>query len=91
MRISLTVGDVEKHVVEFSFNQLLGRAQFAIDCKVVDKRHRWFNEPVREVHETECGQFERTRIRIEKERLLLFASRYRVFVNSRLVNVLKGA
>jgi hypothetical protein len=91
MRISLTVGDVEKHVVDFSFNQLLGRVRLSIDTQVVKQSQRWFNEPISEVHETEVGHIERTRVRIEKERLVLFTSRYRVFVNSRLVDVVKGS
>jgi len=90
MRISLTVGEVEPHVVDFSYSQLFGRVTVAVDGQVVRCEQRWFNEPLFEAHEIEPGQMERTCVRIEKERLHLFASKYRVFVNSRLVNVLKG-
>ena len=91
MKISLTVGELEPHVVDFSFDQLLGRATVAVDGQVVKKQQRWFNEPNFESHEIEPGQTERYRVRIEKERLSLFASRYRVFVNSRLTEVREGA
>jgi len=91
MRISLTVGEVEQHLVDFSFEQLFGRATLTVDGQIVKRQQRWFNEPLLEVHEIEPGAVELNRVRIEKERLSLFGSRYRVFVNSRLVDVRQGA
>ena len=90
MKFRVEIGEVEKHVIEFSFNQLLGQLEIKIDrCKV--KRNTWLlNEPVRETHTFEVGRNERFNVRIEKERKPLVGERCRVFLNDRLFQYHEG-
>ena len=90
MKFSIEVGTNEKHLIEFNFNQLLGRVMLRVDGEVVLKKARWFSEPLVDRYEFEIGQFEPVRLRIEKERKLLIGSRYRVFVDQRLTQLYQG-
>ena len=90
MKLSLEFGEMEKNLLEFSFNQLLGTSVIKINNKVVKKHTRWFSEPLQQTHEVEVGKNEHWHIRIEKERKLLFGQRCRVFVNQRLARVCEG-
>ena len=90
MKLTLELGEQEKTVLEFHFNQLLGLSQIFINNKPVKTQRRWFSEPLQETHEVEVGEKERAHVRIEKERKLLFGQRYRVYVNQRLTRVCEG-
>lgn len=90
MKFSIELGTNEKHVFEFTFNQLFGRSVVKVDGREVFKRARWFSEPLAERYEFEVGQFEPVRLRIEKERKLIFASRYRIYLDNRLTQFYQG-
>ena len=90
MKFALEFGEAENHLLEFSFNQLLGTSIIKIDHKVIMKHTRWFSEPLQQTHEVEVGDHEHWRLRIEKQRKILFGQRYRVFVNQRLAKVCEG-
>ena len=90
MKFLIESGTHEKHLIEFNFNQLLGRSVVKVDGREVFKKARWFSEPLAERYEFEIGQFEPVRLRIEKERKLLFGSRYRIYLNNRLTQFYQG-
>jgi len=90
MKFSIEFGEKEKNLLEFRFNQLLGTVVIEVNHEVVFKHTRWFSEPIEETHDIEAGVNERWRIRIVKERKLLFGQWYRVFVNQRLARVFEG-
>jgi len=90
MKLVLELGEQEKTVLEFHFNQLLGLSQIFINNKPVKQQRRWFSEPLFEAHEVEVGEMEKAHVRIEKERKLLFGQKYRVYVNQRLTRVCDG-
>lgn len=90
MRFSLEVGEIERHVVEFSFDQLLGQLVIKVDKKEVKRQVRLFNEPIRETHTLRVGDGERLIVRIEKERKQLLGQRCKVFLNDRLYKLYDG-
>ncbi len=90
MKFSLEIGDAEKHVVEYEFNQLLGTLTIKVNDKPVKKHTRLFDEPVKELHVFVVGVQEKYSVKIEKERKLLFGQKNRVFVNDRLVKYCEG-
>lgn len=90
MKFSIEIGHNEKHLIEFSFNQLLGRSTMRVDGQEVFRKGRWFSEPRAEHYDFEIGQFEPVRVRIEKERKHLFGSKYRVFIDDRLTRLYHG-
>ena len=90
MRFIIEVGEVEKHLVEFSFNQLAGSLLIQVDNQPVLKTKRVFNEPVREVFQFMVGDAERLPVRIEKQRKPLFGHRNCVYVAERLTRVVEG-
>ncbi len=90
MKFCLEVGETERHLVEFDFNQLLGQILIKVNRKEVKRGVRLFNEPLRETHTIELGDGEHLIIRIEKERKLLFGEKCRVFLNNRLYKYYEG-
>jgi len=90
MKFCIEVGEIEKHLVEFNFNQLLGQVVIKVNRKEVSRKVRLINEPVREVHTIPVGEGERHVVRIEKERKQLLGSRCRVFLNDRLYKYYEG-
>ncbi len=90
MKLTLELGEKEKHLVEYHFNQLLGTSTIFVNHKAVKKHTRWFSEPLRETHEIEVGETEKCSVRIEKERKLLFGQKCRIYVNQRLTKVAEG-
>ena len=84
MRFNLQVGNTEKHLVEFNFNQLLGTLDIRVDNRSVFQSKRIFNEPVREVYHFVIDGSEKSDVRIEKRRKPLFGHHSAVFVNDRL-------
>jgi hypothetical protein len=87
VKFLLEIGEVEKHRLEYNFNQLLGSLSIKVDEKPFQQSVRLFNEPVNEVHVVVIGQQEKYTIRIEKQRKPLFGHRSRVFINNRLSKV----
>ena len=90
MRFALEVGETEKNLVEFSFNQLFGSTVITVNGQPVKKKLRLFSEPLQERHELEVGTNERHTVFIEKQRKLLFGQKFLVYVNQRLVKALHG-
>ena len=90
MKFALEVGETEKNIVEFGFNQLLGRTVIRVNRREVKKGVRLFSEPMYEEHAVDVGRQEKWQVRIKKERHQLVGAHYAVFVNNRLVNVYKG-
>jgi len=90
MKFHLEVGEVEKHIVEFKFDQLLGQLVIKVNKKEVKRSVRLFNEPMRETHTLQVGDGERVMVRIEKERKQLFGQKCRVFLNDRLYKCYEG-
>jgi len=90
MKFSIEVGASEKHVIEFTFNQLLGQSIVCVDGQEVFRKQRWLSEPLVDSYDFEIGQFEPVRVRIEKERKLIFASKYRIYLDNRLTQLRQG-
>lgn len=90
MKFTFEVGELEKHQVEFSFNQLLGSLCIKVDGQPVCSNVRLFNEPVLEVFDLAVGRGESRSVRIEKERKPLFGHLNRLYVDNRLVRVIDG-
>ena len=90
MRFNLEIGEAEKHVVEFDFDQLLGQLVIKVNKQEIKRSVRLFNEPMKEIHTLQVGDGEGVIVRIEKERKLLFGQRCRVFLNDRLYKYYEG-
>lgn len=90
MKFCLEVGEKEKHLIEFSYNQLLGEVLIRVNQKQIKRGVRLFNEPVLEMHTIRVGDGEHLTVRIEKERKLLFGEKCRVFLNDRLYKYYEG-
>lgn len=87
MKFTIEFGETEKQVLEYHFNQLMGRLVVKINQQPVTKSVRLVNEPIFEVHVIVVGRHEKHEVRIEKERTSTFTQRNRVFVDERLVKV----
>ena len=90
MRFSFEIGETEKNTVEFRFNQLMGRTVITVNGSEIRRTRRLFSEPIRDDFEFTVGEAEKIVVRIEKQRLLLLASKYRVLINRRLLAVQEG-
>lgn len=90
MKFNFEVGELEKHRVEFSFNQLCGILLIRVDNQRIYQSTRLLNEPVHEVFNFIVGDAERWPVRIEKRRKPLFGSRNVLYVNHRLMRVVEG-
>jgi hypothetical protein len=90
MKFKIEVGEVEKHLVEFHHNQLIGSLQIKVDQQTIYRNTRMLNEPTEEVYKFVVGQMERTEVRIEKIRKQLFGHRNSVYVGNRLARVYDG-
>lgn len=90
MKFSIEVGSAEKHLIEFQFNQLLGQSRVTVDGEEVFRKKRWLSEPLVDRFDFKVGQFEPVRVRIEKERKLIFGSKYRVYIDNRLTQLHQG-
>jgi len=87
MRFTLEIGNKDKHLVDFNFNQLYGTLVIRVDGRPIFQSKRVFNEPVREVYHFVIDGMEKSDVRIEKRRKLLFGHHNSVFVNDRLTRV----
>jgi hypothetical protein len=90
MKFCLEVGETERNLIEYAFNQLLGQLCIRVNQHEVKSNVRLFDEPLTETHTLEVGRQERLTVRIEKERKLLFGQRCRVYVNNRLLKCYEG-
>jgi hypothetical protein len=90
VRFAIEIGDVEKHRLEYNFNQLLGSLVIKVNEKAIKQSVRLINEPVLEIHAFVVGDHEKSDVRIEKERKPLLGCKNRVYVNNRLVKVFSG-
>lgn len=90
MKFTLQIGDIEKHTVQYEFNQLFGSLVIKVNDQPIKKHRRLFDEPVKELHVFMVGIQEKLAVKIEKERKLLFGQKNRVFVNDRLVKYCEG-
>jgi hypothetical protein len=90
VKFAIEIGDVEKHRLEYHFNQLLGSLVIKVNEKPIKKSLRMVNEPVLEIHAFVVGEREKTDVRIEKERKPLIGCKNRLYVNNRLVKVFSG-
>jgi len=90
MKFSLEIGTVEKHTIQYEFNQLLGTLTIKVNNQPIKKHRRLFDEPLKELHVFMVGVQETLAVKIEKERKLLFGQRNRVFVNDRLIKYCEG-
>ncbi len=90
MKFNLEIGEAEKHMVEFNFDQLLGQLVIMVNKQEVKRSVRLFNEPLKETHTLQVGDGEGVSVRIEKERKLLFGQKCRVFLNDRLYKYYEG-
>ena len=84
MKFKIEVGESEKHVIEFSFNQLIGSLEIRVDNRTVVQTQRLLNEPVREIFNLLVGEKEKVAVRIEKQRKPLLGHHRRVWINNRL-------
>ncbi len=85
MRFIIEFGEKEKHRMKYDFNQLFGRLVIMADVRPVKTAYRLVNEPELEAHVSRVGRFEKSLVRIEKQRKQLLGHRNRVFVNDCLV------
>ena len=90
MKFTLEVGSEQPQIIEFEFNQLLGRSVVKVDGQKVFCKKRWFSEPIIDRYELQIGERDGVCLRIEKERKFLFASKYRVYVDNRLTQFYQG-
>ena len=88
MRFTLEIGNTDKHLVEFNFNQLRGTLVIRVDDRPIFQSTRVFNEPVHEVYHFVIDGVEKTDVRIEKRRKPLLGHHNTVFVNDRLTQVI---
>jgi len=86
MKSCIEVGEIEKHQIEYDFNQLLGRLIIRLDRKEIMRTIRLFNEPIQETHVVQVKETEQLAVPIEKERRQLFGQKCRVFLNERFTN-----
>jgi hypothetical protein len=90
MKFKIEVGEVEKHLVEFSYNQLAGSVLIKVDKETICSSARLLNEPVTEIYQFVVGRMERSEVRIEKIRRQLFGHRNCVYVDGRLRRIFEG-
>jgi len=90
MNFSIVVGDVEKHIIDFNFNQLLGRLVIKVNQTEVKRQVKLIDEPLKESHVIQVGNQERLTVRIEKRRKQLLGQKCSVFLNNRLLQCYEG-
>ena len=81
---------MDKHLVEFNFNQLRGALVIRVDDQPIFRSTRIFNEPVHEVFHFVIDGQEKSDVRIEQRRKPLLGHHDTVFVNNRLTKVFDG-
>ena len=90
MKFSIVIGETEKNRLEYKFNQLFGSLLIKVNEQPIKQVTRLINEPQLEIHILTIGKFEKSTVRIEKERKPLLGHRNRLYVNNRLLKVYEG-
>ena len=90
MKFSIVIGETEKNRLEYKFNQLFGSLLIKVNEQPIKQFTRLINEPQLEIHILTIGKFEKSTVRIEKERKPLLGHRNRLYVNNRLLKVYEG-
>jgi len=90
MKFSILIGETEKNRLEYKFNQLFGSLLIKVNEQPIKQVTRLINEPQLEIHILTIGKFEKSTVRIEKERKPLLGHRNRLYVNNRLLKVYEG-
>jgi len=90
MKFAVEIGEVEKNLLEYHSNQLLGSMTIKLNDKPIKKVVHLVNEPILEIHSFVVGEHEKTAVRIEKQRKPLLGYTNRVYVNDRLMGVFRG-
>jgi hypothetical protein len=90
VKFTIEIGEIEKHRLEYNFNQLLGSLVIKINERPVKQCLRLVNEPLLEVHVFVVGRHEQSTVRIEKQRKRLLGHTNRLYVNNRLLKVFEG-
>ena len=88
MRFTLAVGNTDKHLVEFNFNQLCGTLVIRVDNRPIFESTRLYNEPVNEVYHFVIDGAEKSDVRIDKRRKPLLGHRNTIYVNDRITQVI---
>ncbi len=87
--LSFTVGDEERHQLEYHFNKFWGNLSISVDGAVVRRDFRLFSLSPVKSYELTVGDTERHTVRIEKTRPLAMAGfqpqAIRAFVDGSLV------
>lgn len=94
MDFSLEIGQTEKHLLEFHFNQMVGDLVIKVDGNPVVKDFRMFSFSLVKTYAFDVPGTEPLSVQIEKERRLFLAGvrpqKYRVFVNGQLIKTYEG-
>jgi hypothetical protein len=89
MRLRFEVGGQERHEVVFSFDKFWGKLTITVDGVLVVGTVRIVSVSLVKTYEFDVGTAERHRVRIDKERKLLFAGLrpqlVRAYVDGQLV------
>ena len=90
MKFCIEVGQVEKHTIDFNFNQLFGQLTIRVNRQEIKRSVKLIDEPLMETHVIEVIGQEHLTVRIETERKQLLGHRCRVFLNDRLFKYYEG-
>jgi hypothetical protein len=91
MKFAIEVGGKsEKHLLEYEFNEWMGRLVIKVDNQEVKRSKCWFRGSRKEAYDLVLGEREPLNIRIEKEWRFFFGQKNRVFVNDRLIRCFEG-
>lgn len=94
MKFAFEVGDVEKHKIEFRFNQLWGNLSISVDGRQIIRDFRLASLSLTKSYEFKVGIEEIHHVRIDKIRKLLFAgfrkSKYEIYIDGRLAHEYEG-
>ncbi len=92
MQFSFIVGTIERHQVDFSFDQMIGNLEIRVDGQPAVKDLRMFSVSL--TYEFTVGNQERHQVVIEKKRKLFLAGlrpqRYRIFIDGTLTQTYEG-
>ncbi|CAN5254601.1 hypothetical protein BH10ACI1_BH10ACI1_33820 [soil metagenome] len=94
MNFTFEVGNQEKHLITFNFNQFWGNLKITVDNEDIIKNIHLLSLSLIRQYRFNVGETERHNVLIEKERKLFFAGfrkqKYRVFVDGKLFNEYEG-
>lgn len=94
MKFSFDVGNKERHIIDFSFNQFWGNLSIHVDGRRIVSDFRTVSFHLTKAYEFNVGTNEVHVVRIEKIRKLVFAgfrkTNYKVYLDEDLVEQLEG-